>query len=190
MNFRSETRHKSSPSKPHMVYRYVLPLALALCVADFPGSAQIGYPGGGIGYPGGGIGYPGGGIGYPGGGGGIPFPGRRRNQSNMPSDTLSGKIQRISTSQLVLTPDDGREITISLERSTKYFNTSGSNAKFGDFDAGDKVSVDAARDNQNYYHALRVTLQQKGGAANQTSSSDKSAENQASPARAQDSAPA
>src|SRR5258708_38134222 len=94
-----------------MALRLALALSLIAVFGDVPGFAQIGYPGGGIGYPGGGGGYPGGGVGYPGGGGGgmgIPgIGGNRRQQNNMPTDTLSGKISRISSSQLILDSDDG-----------------------------------------------------------------------------------
>ncbi|MES1261836.1 MAG: hypothetical protein ABUS49_08875, partial [Acidobacteriota bacterium] len=73
-----------------MALRLALPLILLLA-ADLPGAAQFGSP-----FPGaGGPGYPGG-TGYP-GGGGIQLPGRRRNgNSNQPTDSLSGKIQRLS----------------------------------------------------------------------------------------------
>lgn len=155
-----------------MALRLALALSLIAVLGDAPGFAQIGYPGGGIGYPGGGVGYPGGGVGYPGGGGmGIPGMGGRRQQNNMPTDTLSGKINRISSSQLVLDSDDGTQLQIMLDRNTRYFNISGGNARYGDFDIGDRVSVDAARDNQNYFHGLRVNLQDKASGSNQSSSS-------------------
>ena len=170
------------------VSRMLLRIALAASFIALAGDGalfgQIGYPGGGVGYPGGGIGYPGGGypggVGYPGGGGmgipGIPGGGRRRGQSNVPTDTFSGKINRISSSQLVLDQDDGTQLQISLDRNTRYVNTSGGTARYGDFDTGDRVSIDAARDNQSYLHALRVTMQEKGSASGksgtQTSSND------------------
>jgi hypothetical protein len=144
-------------------------MSLIAVFGDVAGFAQIGYPGGGIGYPGGGVGYPGGGMGIPGMGG------NRRQQNNMPTDTLSGKINRISTSQLILDSDDGTQLQIMLDRNTRYFNISGGNARYGDFDIGDRVSVDAARDNQNYFHGLRVNLQDKASGSNTSgSSSDKS----------------
>jgi hypothetical protein len=131
-----------------MAFRLALALAL-IVFSDLPLSAQFGSP-----YPGMG----GGGIGFPGGGINLPGAGRRRNQTNGPSDTLTGKIKRISTSQVVLSMDDGRDLTIALDRNTRYFSTSGSNAKLGDFDNGDQVTVDAALDNQNFYHGMRVTM--------------------------------
>ncbi len=166
-----ETRRMATASNggiTFMVLRLALALSLIAVFGDIPGFAQIGYPGGGIGYPGGGIGYPGGG----GGGMGIPgMGGNRRQQNNMPTDTLSGKINRISTSQLVLDSDDGTQLQIMLDRNTRYFNISGGTARYGDFDIGDRVSVDAARDNQNYFHGLRVNLQDKASGSNQSSSS-------------------
>lgn len=158
------------PSKQLMSIR-VLPLfALALLLSDLPASAQFGspFPGGqGGGYPGGG--YPGQGQGQgqgQGGLGGIPFPGRNRKVANGPVENVVGNIQRISTTQIVLDPGDRRNIVVMLDKNTKYFGKTGDSAKFGDFDAGDEVSIDAARDNQSMLHAQRVTLNSKGAAGN------------------------
>src|SRR5690349_5076374 len=157
---------------------------MLVALADLPCAAQLGapYPGQspGGGYPGGGYpggpypgGYPGGG--YPGGGypgGGVGIPGRTRSGRNQQAtDTLTGKLQRISTSELVLANDDGTQTTVSVEKYTKYFTPSGGTAKFGDFDTGDLVAIDASRDHQNYFHAVKVTLQQKAAAADQKSGS-------------------
>jgi hypothetical protein len=154
-----ETRGSRLSSKTVMASRLALPLLL-LILSEVPGAAQFGSPFPGAG---GGTGYPG--TGYPGGGGGIQLPGRRRNTANQPTDQLSGKLQRISTLQLVLDPGDGRNITVAIDRNTKYISNSGGSGRYGDFDTGDEVSIDAARDNQNYYHALRVSLLKKGSPA-------------------------
>jgi hypothetical protein len=158
------------PSNSRMASRLALSLIFLLALADLPCAAQFGspYPGQ---YPGGG-----GGVGFP-GGMGIPFPGSGRNrngQNQQVTDTLTGKLQRISTSQLVLASDDGTQVNVFVDRGTRYFTPSGANAKFGDFDTGDLVSIDVGRDNQNNYHAVRMTLQQKGTSGNQTSGSQSS----------------
>jgi hypothetical protein len=163
------TRRRGEPSKGRMVTRLALSLIFLMALADLPCAAQFGSPYPGVG---GGIGFPGGGVGFPGGGGmGSPYPGGGRNrngQNNQVMDTLNGKLQRISTSQLVLTTDDGTQANVYVDRGTRYYTPSGANAKFGDFDIGDLVSIDVSRDNQNYYHAVRMTLQEKGS-SNQTS---------------------
>ena len=134
--FGSETRCGMTSSIPGMAIRLALPLLL-LIGADVPVFAQFGSP-----FPGaGGGGYPGG-PGYPGSGGGIQLPGsRRRNTANQPTEQLSGKLQRISTSQLMLDPGDGRNIAVSIDRNTKYISNSGGTGRFGDFDTGDEVSI-------------------------------------------------
>jgi hypothetical protein len=139
-----------------MAPRLALSLLL-LTLAEVPGWAQFGSP-----FPGQGTGYPGG-MGMP--GGGIQLPGRRRNAANQPTEQLSGKLQRVSTTQLSLDPGDGRNIAVTVDRSTKYISNSGGTGRIGDFDAGDEVSIDAARDNQNFYHAIRVSLLKKGSPA-------------------------
>jgi hypothetical protein len=157
MMYGPETHGGKFSSITGMALRLTLPLLLLL-LTDFPAAAQFGSP-----FPGaGGTGYPGStGTGYP-GGGGMQLPGRRRNTANQPTDQLSGKLQRISTSELVLDPGDGRNITIAIDRNTKYISNSGGTGRFGDFDIGDEVSIDAARDNQNFYHGIRVSLIKKG----------------------------
>ncbi|MCU1327237.1 MAG: hypothetical protein JWN34_2607 [Bryobacterales bacterium] len=169
-----ETGCSAFPSKSQMLKRALPLLAVAVALADFPALAQFGSPyptggggGGGVGFPGGG--YPGGGGGYPGGGvggGGIPFPGRRGSNTAGTAETVTGNIQRISTNQLVLDPGDRRNIIVTLEKNTKYFTKSGGTSKFGDFDSGDEVSVDAVRDKQSMLHAQAVTLVSKGAAGN------------------------
>jgi hypothetical protein len=75
---------------------------------------------------------------------------------------------------MVLSVDDGRDLTIALDRNTRYFDNSGNNARYGDFDNGDQVSVDAALDSQNFYHGQRVTMQHKGASDATTSSNSQS----------------
>ena len=147
---RPETLLTGIASHRLMSFRLVIPLVLVAVAADFPACGQFGSP------------FPGQGTQYPGGGGmGLPIPGRRRT-ANQPTDTLAGKIRRIATSQIALDPGDGRDIMIALDRNTRYFNSGQIQARYGDFDAGDEVQIDAARDNNNYYTALRVTLIRKG----------------------------
>jgi hypothetical protein len=135
-----------------MANRIVLALALAAGFAT-PLLAQFGNP-----YP-----QTGGGVGLP---GGIVLPGQQRGrnqQMNRPPDTMSGKIKRIATTQLVITRDDtSSDVTIGLDRNTRYYDNIGNNARYGDFDIGDVVSVDAGLDNMNYYHGLRVTMIRRG----------------------------
>jgi len=141
---------------------------LILALTGGAAFGQIGQPYPGAPYPGTGGGYPG--TGYPGGqqpigGGGLSLPGRRGKKTvpTQVTDTLTGKIRRISTSELILEPEDRRVITVSIEKNTQYATTTGA-AKYGDFDPGDEVSVDAARDTDNYLHAVKITLQKKAGA--------------------------
>jgi len=166
----SERRHQQPatrtfrrPSLSGMAYRLTLALALIATSSAIPLLAQFGSP-----YPGqGGIGFPGGGIGFPG-------SNRRGNQANGPLDNVTGKIKRISTTQVVVTRDDGTDVVIALDRNTRYYDQSGGNARYGDFDNGDQVSVDAQLDNRNFYHGMRLTMIQRASANNSTTSSNSS----------------
>jgi hypothetical protein len=176
---RFETSSARRSSVPFMASRLTLALVL-LTFSEIPLLAQFGNP-----YPG--VGTQGGGMGIP----GISLPGtsRRRNQQTGPAQTLSGKIKRISSSQLVLTQDDGRDLTISLDRNTRYYDTSGNSAKYGDFDNGDDVTVDASQDNQNFYHGQRVTIQHKYMPADSTTTSSSRSESGSSASAPEDNDP-
>jgi hypothetical protein len=146
-----------------MAYWLALALAFIVC-SNTPAFAQFGNPYPGMG--GGGVGFPGGGINLPGSNRG------RGNQTNGQVDTLSGKIKRLSTTQMVLSMDDGRDLTIALDRNTRYFDNFGNNARYGDFDNGDQVSVDAALDNQNFYHGRRISMLKKSSGPDTNTSSN------------------
>lgn len=144
-----------------MLRRFSFPL-IAFVLSTVSGFAQISFPGGG--YPGGG--YPGG---YPGqqGGSGIPFPGsRRRNPNNVNQQTqnLTGTLRRISSDDLVIESEDKLIVTVLLANSTKYLLTSGNSGRNRDFQAGDRVSVDASQDDGGIYRAVRVTELRQGTA--------------------------
>jgi hypothetical protein len=143
-----------------MSIRIVFPLILLAAAANFPAAAQFGIP------------FPGQGGQYP-GGGGVGFPGSgRRNTSNQPSDTLSGRIRRISLSQIALDPGDGRDVMVTLDRNTRYFDVGRRQARYGDFDAGDEVQIDASRDYNGYYIAVRVLMLRKGAPGDNNNTSD------------------
>jgi hypothetical protein len=96
---------------------------------------------------------------YP-GGTSSPFPGRGRNTTTgnqAALTTIAGTLRRISDSELVLEDDDKRVVTIALASSTKLLTASGANGKIKDFRPGDQLSVDAAQDDNGYYHAKTVT---------------------------------
>ena len=156
------------PSLTGMASRLASRLTIALGLiasSAIPLLAQFGSP-----YPGQG----GGGIGFPGGGIGFPGSNRRGNQANGPVDNVTGKIKRISTTQVVVTRDDGTDVVIALDRNTRYYDQSGGNARYGDFDNGDQVSVDAQLDNRNFYHGMRISMIQRASANNSTTSSNSS----------------
>jgi len=152
--------------------RFGLAIGFALLLAaDIPASAQI-YPGGNPGgypgrYPGGGYpggGYPGGGYpgGYPGAGGGVGFPGGRRGRNQQQTENLTGMMRNLSSNNLELGTDDKRVISVSVNNKTKYYLNSGNTGRQSDFSPGDHVSIDALKDQNNYYYAVRVTLMEKG----------------------------
>ena len=134
-----------------MVHRPGLVLFFGYLVAGCV-FGQIGFPGQ---FPGQ---YPGGG--YP-GGSPIPFPGRGRTnpQNNQgPVTTFNGILRRVEAGDIVVQSDDNRIVTISFSNATRFYKASGGSGRLrDDFDAGDRVSVDATQDNNNYYHATRVT---------------------------------
>jgi hypothetical protein len=85
-----------------------------------------------------------------------PFPGHRFRK-------FSGTLRRAkSTSDIVIESEEGRIVTLSLDRVTKYFKVSGEGAKLKDLQPGDSLIVDAMPDPHGYYRALRVTQIRQG----------------------------
>jgi hypothetical protein len=107
---------------------------------------------------------------YPGGrrypGQGSPYPG----QNQAPTSSFAGMLRSISnngsgssaSNSLVLETDDNRIITVSLERRTKYYGSTGGTAKITDFQPGDHIEVNATQDNNNGYHGVKVSLLREG----------------------------
>jgi hypothetical protein len=65
-------------------------------------------------------------------------------------------LRRISNRDLVIQTDDKRVVTISTANATKYYKVSGVNGSLKDFGPGDQVNIDTNKDDNDYYHALRV----------------------------------
>ena len=151
-------------------YGTTLPGGIQLPGTTYPGGQGGQYPGGqypGGQYPGGqypGGQYPGGQGGqYPGGqqtGTGIPRIGRSRGNQT-PTDSLAGILRQISGTSLIVEPEDGRIITVQVPTNMKYLASTGS-ARLSDFGPGDHVTVQATRDDSDYYHAVSITLVKKG----------------------------
>ena len=178
-----------------MIYPLVSSLILLLLAAECA-LGQIGYPGQ---YPGQSGPYPRGGIPF-------PIPGRRTqtNQDNQPTQNFIGVVRKLSTSELVIEPDDKRTVTISLFSSTRYYKSESdadsgnggrpaATAKRVDFQPGDQVSVDATQDNNGNFRAAKVAMVKQGKADDRPSSSssttsrDDSADDRPQLHRAQDS---
>ncbi len=156
-----------------MIYSLASSLILLLLAADCA-LGQIGYPGQ---YPGQSGPYPRGGIPF-------PIPGRRTrtNQDNQPTQNFVGVVRKLSTSELVIEPDDKRTVTILLFSTTRYYksesdadSSNGSRppgtAKRADFQPGDQVSIDAAQDNNGNFRAVKVAMVKRGKAEDRESSS-------------------
>ena len=129
----------------------ILPTVLLL--ASIPDFGQIVGPG--VGYPGGG--YPG--RRYPQGTPGGQAPDSRPNQA---VPTFSGMLRSIGKDNVVIESDDKTITTISTAKSTKYVGVSGSSARIGDFQPGDRVRISANQDNHNVYHASTMTMVREG----------------------------
>ncbi|HWE51935.1 MAG TPA: hypothetical protein VG273_19230 [Bryobacteraceae bacterium] len=134
-------------------------------LATASGFGQIMIPGvGGGGYPGGG--YPGGG--YPGQGVPIGRRGNNRNNPNNPNNsnnsqtTLVGVLRSLNSNNVVIESDDNVITTIQVPGSTKYISETGGKAQIGDFQPGDRVSVDANQDNNQNYRAKTMTMIREG----------------------------
>src|SRR4051812_37484052 len=94
--------------------------------------------------------------------GGVQLPGRTRNPNGGPqgrqvpngaqnskaigpTETLTGTLQQISATDLVLDAGDDRIILVKIQNGTKYLSTA-DKVKATDFEPGDHVTVEATRD--------------------------------------------
>src|SRR6185437_13193893 len=119
----------------------------------------------------------GGGMGgrrYP--GGGNPYPQQTQQQNTPkvfgPTEDLTGMIQSINDSSLVLDEGDDAIVLVQIQKGTKYLSTA-DKVKAADFEPGDHVTVEAIRDSDDHYYSKSITMNKKGTAA------DKAAEMQA-----------
>ncbi len=98
--------------------------------------------------------------GYP---GGQNPNGQNSNQVYGPTETITGSIQRISSSDLVIDAGDDRIVLIVIQNGTKYLSTM-DKVKASDFEPGDHVTVDATRDSNDHYYSKSITMNKKGTA--------------------------
>jgi hypothetical protein len=78
-----------------------------------------------------------------------------------PTETLSGSLQQISDSSLIIDAGEDRIILVKIQGGTKYLSTMGK-VKFQDFEPGDHVTVEAVRDDNDHYFTKTVTMNKKG----------------------------
>ena len=131
--------------------RWFIPAVFLLALAIAPAFAQYG------------------GIQLPGMGGrnrgGNPGRGGNGQQSNSkaigPTETLTGSLREISSSNLVIDAGDDRIILVQIQSGTKYLSTM-DKVKASDFEPGDHVTVEATRDDNDHYYSKTVTMNKKG----------------------------
>jgi len=111
-----------------------------------------------------------GGSRYPGGmGGGPRFPGQSGPTTPStpkafgPTETLTGTLRDVSTTNLVIDAGDDRIVLIQIQDGTKYLSTMGK-VKATDFEPGDHVTIEATRDSNDRYFSKTVTMNKKGTA--------------------------
>jgi hypothetical protein len=129
--------------------RFLLPTLLL--ATTLPGWGQITIGGPGIGYPGGGRRYPQGGQ----------RPPNQPNDQNSAS-SLTGILRKIDDKDVIIESDDQTITTVSTPGSTKYSNSSGGNAKIGDFQPGDHVRISTTRDGKGNYKAQSMSMVKEG----------------------------
>jgi hypothetical protein len=103
---------------------------------------------------------------------GIGFPGRRQNPNNPnnPNNrnnqnnqtTLVGMLRSISNGTVVIESDDNVVTTVQTPSSTKFVSETGGKAQIGDFQPGDRVTIDTNQDNNQNYRAKTITMIHEG----------------------------
>jgi len=139
--------------------------------AQFPGQTIPGqYPGQ---YPPGG--YPPGQ--YPGNGRQMPgpsLPGRsrtsRKADTTIPTDTVTGMLRKTGANEIVVESPDRRIIHVTTNRTTTKYVTTDNTGRSSEIQSsrlepGDHLTIQAVRDDQNYFVAVEVRLDKKGTAS-------------------------
>jgi hypothetical protein len=80
-----------------------------------------------------------------------------------PTETLTGSLQQISDSSLIIDAGEDRIVLVKIQGGTKYLSTMGK-VKQADFEPGDHVTVEAVRDDNDHYFTKTVTMNKKGTA--------------------------
>lgn len=109
--------------------------------------------------------------------GGMRFPGSRNpngypgqqggnGTQNTPkaygsTEDLTGTLQQISSSNLVIDAGDDRIVLVQVQNGTKYLSTMGK-VKASDFEPGDHVTVEATLDSNDHYFSKTITMNKKG----------------------------
>lgn len=147
-------------------------LVAALTLAQYPGQYPPGqripnsgpYPGGQ--YPGGGMGIPGGGG--PGAGTGIPrFP--RKGKKGQPNEKqmqdlfdLHGTLRKLDTKFVYIETEDKVVLQAMRDAELTKLIKGGEEAKSAEFQPGDHIVVEAAKNDDNRYVAIRINWEKAG----------------------------
>ena len=127
--------------------RWCLPILAVVALSAGPAFGQFG-----------GRRFPGmGGPGYPQG----QNPNSSQPKVYGPTETLTGTLQQISDSSLIIVADEDRIILVKIQGGTKYLSTMGK-VKASDFEPGDHVTIEAVRDDNDHYFTKTVTMNKKG----------------------------
>ena len=156
-----------------MLYVLVAALTLAQLPGQYPGGQYPGgqYPGGqypGGQYPGGR--YPGAGTGIPGAGGGsgIPrFP--RKGKKGQPNEQqmrdlfdLHGMLRKLDAKFVYIETEDKVVVQAMRDAELTKLIKGGEEAKSADFQPGDHIVVEAAKNDDNRYVAVRINWEKAG----------------------------
>lgn len=80
-----------------------------------------------------------------------------------PTETITGSLQQISDSSLIIDAGEDRIVLVKIQGGTKYLSTMGK-VKASDFEPGDHITVEAVRDDNDHYFTKTVTMNKKGTA--------------------------
>jgi hypothetical protein len=117
--------------------------------------------------------YPNGRVGYPGGrtpgqtGAGIPLPGKKKTGSKKIDENkvivegVRGILRKLDTNSIVVQADDKRILQVRREDETRFLKA-GKDEKLTEFPLGDHVWIEAYRDEDGFFHALRVNWDKAG----------------------------
>ncbi len=92
---------------------------------------------------------------------GVPRAGKPKKAPEEPTLNIFAVLRRIGDKELIVEAQDTRILTLTRTQKTTFYKNS-AEAKASEFQAGDRLFIEASQDEEGYLYAVSVTWQKAG----------------------------